>query len=108
MMVTNQGARVLEFNCRFGDPETQPILMRLRTDLALLLEAAAGDQLADFAESQLEWDPRPAVCVVMASQGYPGNYQKGRLIFGLPHPPKPPNVNIFHSHPTTENPFTHP
>ncbi len=106
MMVTNQGARVLEFNCRFGDPETQPILMRLRTDLALLLEAAAGDQLADFAESQLEWDPRPAVCVVMASQGYPGNYQKGRVIFGLADAAKLPNVKVFHAGTKMENGVT--
>ena len=103
MMVTNQGPRVLEFNCRFGDPETQPLLMRLRTDLAMLLEAAAGDQLADFSESQLEWDPRPAVCVVMASQGYPGSYQKGRVIFGLDDAAKLPNVKVFHAGTKTEN-----
>src|SRR5262249_45927865 len=105
MMVTNQGPRVLEFNCRFGDPETQPLLMRLRTDLAMLLEAAAGDQLADFSESQLEWDPRPAVCVVMASQGYPGSYQKGRVIFGLDDAAKLP-VKIFHAGTRMENGMT--
>src|SRR5713226_3648794 len=77
IMVTNQGPRVREFNCRFGDPETQPLLMRLRTDLLDLLEATVEDRLADVTEEQLEWDPRPAVCVVMASQGYPGPYQKG-------------------------------
>jgi len=106
MMVTNQGPRVLEFNCRFGDPETQPLLMRLRTDLAMLLEAAAGDQLADFSESQLEWDPRPAVCVVMASQGYPGSYQKGRVIFGLDDAAKVPNVKVFHAGTKMENGMT--
>jgi phosphoribosylamine--glycine ligase len=106
MMITNQGPRVLEFNCRLGDPETQPLLMRLRTDLAQLLEAAAGDQLADFSESQLEWDPRPAVCVVMASQGYPGNYQKGKVIFGLADAAKLPNVKVFHAGTKMENGVT--
>src|SRR5262249_22303857 len=70
LLVTNQGPRVLDFNCRFGDPETQPLLMRLRTDLLDLLEAVVEDRLDEFPEGRLEWDPRPAVCVVMASQGY--------------------------------------
>src|SRR5205807_6125057 len=83
IMVTNQGSRVLEFNCRFGDPETQPLLLRLRTDLLDLLEATVDDRLTDFPDAQLEWDPRPAVCVVMASQGYPGSYAKGKVITGL-------------------------
>ena len=68
IMVTNQGPHVLEFNCRFGDPETQPLLMRLKTDLLDLLEAVVDDRLDEFAEARLEWDPRPAVCVVMASR----------------------------------------
>ena len=106
MMVTNQGPRVLEFNCRFGDPETQPLLMRLRTDLAMLLEATAGDRLSEFSENQLEWDPRPAVCVVMASQGYPGNYQKGRVIFGLDDAAKLPDVKVFHAGTKVENGMT--
>src|SRR5262249_54040648 len=67
--------------------------------------AAAGDQLADFSESQLEWDPRPAVCVVMASQGYPGSYQKGRVIFGLDDAAKLP-VKIFHAGTRMENGMT--
>jgi phosphoribosylamine--glycine ligase len=96
LMVTNQGPRVLEFNCRFGDPETQPLLMRLRTDLFELLEATAEDRLADF-EGKLEWDPRPAVCVVMASQGYPGTYAKGKVILGLADAAKVPNVKVFHA-----------
>ena len=74
---------MLEFNCRFGDPETQPLLMRLRTDLLDLLEAVVDDRLAEFADDKLEWDPRPAVCVVMASPGYPGPYSKGKVITGL-------------------------
>ncbi len=76
IMTTNQGPRVLEFNCRFGDPETQPLLMRLRTDLLDLIEAVVDERLDAF-EGKLEWDPRPAVCVVMASGGYPGNLREG-------------------------------
>src|SRR5260370_3876251 len=94
LMVTNQGSKVLEFNCRFGDPETQPLLMRLRTDLLDLLEATVDDRLGEF-EGKLEWDPRPAVCVVMASQGYPGNYAKGRLIEGLEEVSRLPDVKVF-------------
>ena len=71
MMLTNQGPRVLEFNVRFGDPETQPMLMRLKSDLVDLLEAVADDRLHEL-EGRVEWDPRPAVCVVLCSAGYPG------------------------------------
>jgi phosphoribosylamine--glycine ligase len=97
IMVTNQGPRVLEFNCRFGDPETQPLLMRLRTDLLDLLEAAATDHIAEFPEDRIDWDPRPAVCVVMASQGYPGNYAKGKVITGLQDAAKLADVKVFHA-----------
>src|SRR5207244_8733008 len=97
VMVTNQGPRVLEFNCRFGDPETQPLLMRLRTDLLDLLEAVVDDRLGEFDEGRLEWDPRPAVSVVMASQGYPGPYTKGRVITGLAAAAKLPDVKVFHA-----------
>src|SRR6516164_10250905 len=83
LMLTNQGPRVLEFNCRFGDPELQPLLMRLKTDLLDLLEAAVDGRLDEFPEGRLEWDERPAVCVVMASGGYPGTFQKGKVITGL-------------------------
>jgi phosphoribosylamine--glycine ligase len=103
LMVTNQGPRVLEFNCRFGDPETQPLLMRLQTDLVDLLEAVVDDRLGDFAEEQLAWDPRPAVCVVMASQGYPGNFAKGKVITGLSEASKLPDVKIFHAGTKVEN-----
>jgi phosphoribosylamine--glycine ligase len=97
LMVTNQGPRVLEFNCRFGDPETQPLLLRLRSDLLDLLEAVVDGTLEQYAESRLEWDPRPAVCVVLASQGYPGNYSKGKVITGLAEAAKLPGVKIFHA-----------
>jgi phosphoribosylamine--glycine ligase len=97
VIVTNQGPRLLEYNCRLGDPETQPVLMRLKTDLCELFEAAVDDRLGDFAEDRLEWDPRPAVCVVMASGGYPGNYAKGKMIQGLDEAAKLPDVKVFHA-----------
>jgi phosphoribosylamine--glycine ligase len=106
LMVTNQGPRVLEFNCRFGDPETQPLLMRLKTDLLDLLETAVEDRLTDFPEDRLDWDPRPAVCVVMASQGYPGNYAKGKVITGLAEVAKLPGVKVFHAGTRLENGLT--
>jgi phosphoribosylamine--glycine ligase len=97
VMVTNKGPSVLEFNCRFGDPETQPLLMRLRSDLLDLLEAVADDRLGELDEHALQWDPRPAVCVVMASQGYPGNYSKGKIITGLAEVSQMPDVKVFHA-----------
>jgi phosphoribosylamine--glycine ligase len=103
IMATNQGPRVLEFNCRFGDPETQPLLMRLRTDLLDLLEAVVDDRLDEFPEDKLEWDPRPAVCVVLASQGYPGSYAKGKVITGLAEAASVPGVKVFHAGTKLEN-----
>src|SRR5439155_3621211 len=97
LMLTNQGVRVLEFNVRFGDPETQPLLMRLKSDLLDLLEAVADDRLEEVDEAKIEWDPRPAVCVVLASQGYPGPYPKGRFIAGLADAAKLPDVQVFHA-----------
>jgi phosphoribosylamine--glycine ligase len=97
LMVTNQGPRVLEFNCRFGDPEVQPLLMRLRTDLLDLLEAVVDDRLGEFPPERLEWDPRPGVCVVMASQGYPGAYAKDKVITGLAEAARLPGVKVFHA-----------
>ncbi len=96
VMVTNQGPRLLEYNCRFGDPETQPVLMRLKTDLAELLDAAVDERLDSFVENGLEWDPRPAVCVVMASGGYPGKFAVGKAIMGLEDAAKLPDVKVFH------------
>jgi phosphoribosylamine--glycine ligase len=105
IMVTNQGPRVLEFNCRFGDPETQPLLMRLQTDLLDLLEAVVDDRLDELSEDALPWDPRPAVCVVMASQGYPGNYARGKVIRGLDEVARLPDVKVFHAGTKLENEF---
>jgi phosphoribosylamine--glycine ligase len=103
IIVTNQGPRVLEYNCRFGDPETQPLLMRLQTDLLDLLEAVVDGTLEEYSESRLVWDPRPAVCVVMASQGYPGSYAKGKAISGLEEAAKLPHVKVFHAGTKIEN-----
>jgi phosphoribosylamine--glycine ligase len=96
IMVTPQGPRVLEFNCRFGDPETQPLLVRLKTDLLDLIEAVVDERLDEF-EGKVEWDPRPAVCVVMTSGGYPGRFQKGYVIDGLDAASRLPDVQIFHA-----------
>ncbi|MBS0264335.1 MAG: phosphoribosylamine--glycine ligase [Planctomycetes bacterium] len=95
LMITNQGPKVLEFNTRFGDPEAQPLLIRLKSDLAKLLVAIADGKLDQVPP--LEWDPRPAVCVVMASAGYPGEYQKGAPIRGLEEADKIPGVKVFHA-----------
>lgn len=97
LMLTNQGPRVLEFNCRFGDPETQVILMRMRTDLLELLLAAAREDLSNFEESKLEFDPRPAVCVVLASGGYPGKFEIGKPIVGLEEAAAVDDVKVFHA-----------
>jgi phosphoribosylamine--glycine ligase len=105
IMATNQGPRALEFNCRFGDPETQPLLMRLRTDLLDLLEAVVDDTLAEFPPERLDWDPRPAVCVVMASQGYPGSYARGKVITGLDRASALPGVKVFHAGTKLERDF---
>jgi phosphoribosylamine---glycine ligase len=96
IMLTNQGMRVLEFNARFGDPETQPLLIRLKTDLLELLEAVADERLHEL-EDRLSWDPRPAVCVVLASGGYPGKYDTGKVIAGIADADALPDVKVFHA-----------
>lgn len=95
LMITPQGPKVLEFNVRFGDPEAQPILMRFKSDLAEVLLAGAMGKLESVAE--LVWDPRPAVCVVMAAEGYPGDYPKGHEIRGLEEAAKLPDAKVFHA-----------
>ena len=88
-------SKVLEYNVRFGDPEAQPVLMRLQTDLARLLLMAATGRLSEL--EGLDWDPRPAVCVVMASEGYPGEYSKGHVISGLESAGELVDVKVFHA-----------
>lgn len=95
LMITNQGPKVLEYNVRLGDPECQPLLMRLQSDLVDLLEATVEGKLDEIAPPV--WDPRPAVSVVMASEGYPGDYEKGRVIRGLDEAAALPDVKVFHS-----------
>lgn len=80
LMVTADSIKVLEFNVRFGDPECQPLMLRLQSDLVDVMEAVIEGRLADVT---LSWDPRPAVCVVLAAEGYPGHYETGKRIAGL-------------------------
>ncbi len=94
LMMTSGGPKVLEFNCRFGDPEAQALLMRLRSDLVVVLEAVVDGRLADVA---LEWDRRAALCVVMASGGYPDAYEGGKEITGLEEADCVENVVVFHA-----------
>ncbi len=101
IMLTANGPKVLEYNVRFGDPEAQPVLMRLRSDLAHVLLLAATGRLAEL--ESLEWDPRPAVCVVMASEGYPGDYAKGRVITGIADADALPDTKVFHAGTTIRN-----
>jgi len=94
VMMTDDGPRVLEFNVRFGDPETQPILFRLKSDIVPVLMAVATGGLEDV---ELDWDPRPTVCVVMASGGYPGPYEKGKVITGLDAAAQVEDAMVFHA-----------
>ncbi|MCC6579398.1 MAG: phosphoribosylamine--glycine ligase [Phycisphaeraceae bacterium] len=94
MMLTTGGPRVLEFNTRFGDPETQALMMRLRGDLLEIMIATCEGRLD---EVDLSWDPRCCCCVVMASGGYPGAYAKGKPIAGLDEAAKLADVQVFHA-----------
>jgi phosphoribosylamine--glycine ligase len=94
LMITALGPKVIEFNCRFGDPECQAILPRLEDDLlALLLAAATGKGLPPA----LTWSAQSSVCVVMTSAGYPGTYETGRAITGVDAAAELPGVNVFHA-----------
>lgn len=95
LIITNQGPKVLEYNVRFGDPECQPLLMRMKSDLLDILEATVDGRLDEI--KPLTWDPRPSVCVVMASEGYPGDYEKGFPIRGLEDAAAIPDVKVFHA-----------
>jgi phosphoribosylamine---glycine ligase len=94
LMIDPAGAvRVLEFNCRLGDPETQPLMMRLKSDITALFDAALDRKLD---QARAEWDARPALGVVMAAQGYPGTYRKRDVIEGL-NQPAAPDLKVFHA-----------
>jgi phosphoribosylamine--glycine ligase len=94
LMLTAAGPRVLEFNARFGDPETQVYLTRLETDLVELLNASVDGTLGKV---ELKWSPQASVCVVLASAGYPGSYAKGKPIGGLEKVARLPNAKVFHA-----------
>ena len=94
LMIGRDGVpKVLEYNCRFGDPETQPVMLRLQSDLVALIEAALDGRLDKI---EATWDPRPALGVVMAAGGYPGAYKKGDAISGLPATDAP-DAKVFHA-----------
>lgn len=94
LMITSEGPRVLEFNCRFGDPETQALLPRMKSDLLPLLEATIDGTIDRCA---IEWDMRAAVTVVLASAGYPAKYETGKPISGLEDAAKLEDIHIFHA-----------
>ena len=97
MVDSNDNIKVLEFNCRFGDPETQPIMMRLKTDLAELCLQA---RLKDLSNQDLDWDDRKSIGVVMASGGYPSDYEKGKIIEGITDESE--DLKVFHAGTTYE------
>ena len=94
LMITADGPKVIEYNCRFGDPETQVVLPRLKTDFVNICMAVAQGKLSHL---KIEWDERPAACVVMASEGYPGSYPKGRIIEGLEKAAFHADSYVFHA-----------
>ena len=94
LMMTPAGPKVLEFNCRFGDPETQSLMRRLKSDFLDLIEATIDGKLSEVKPS---WDDRPSVCIVLASGGYPGPIEKGKVISGLEHASYDPDVVVFHA-----------
>ncbi|HUK24114.1 MAG TPA: phosphoribosylamine--glycine ligase [Terriglobales bacterium] len=100
LMMTARGPMVLEFNCRFGDPETQAILMRLESDLAEALEASIEGRVS---EGDFKWSQDAAVCVVMASGGYPGTYEAGKRIIGLEEAGSLAGVKVFHAGTTSRD-----
>lgn len=94
LMITSDGPRVLEFNCRFGDPETQPIIMRLSSDIMEIIEGVVGRRLGTV---NVKWSDSASVCVVMASGGYPDKYQNGKIISGLNEVAGMDDVMVFHA-----------
>ncbi len=94
LMIHEGRPKVLEFNARFGDPETQPVLMRMKGDIVPILEACIKGELSQY---RIEWDRRASVCVVMASKGYPGDYEKGKAIHGLKEASQMKDVFVFHA-----------
>lgn len=100
LILTKNGPYVLEFNCRFGDPETQVILPRLKTNFLEILQAVIEGRLKEI---KITWSKNPAVCVVLASGGYPGKYETGKIIEGIPDAEKKKNIILFHAGTKKEN-----
>lgn len=100
LMMTKNGPKVLEFNARFGDPETQPLMMRMDTDIIEVMEAVVDERLSGI---NISWSDRGSVCVVMAADGYPGDYRKGDEIEGLEEVAGMDNVMVFHAGTTFKN-----
>ena len=94
LMLTKTGPQILEFNARFGDPETQPLMVRMETDIIPLFEACIDGTLG---QCQVNWKNKSSVCVVMTAEGYPGAYQKGEIISGLKNANSTPEVVVFHA-----------
>jgi phosphoribosylamine--glycine ligase len=94
LMITDDGPKVLEYNCRFGDPETQAQMLRLETDLVEILMSVIGE---DLLQQEIKWSLKPSGCVVLASGGYPLKYETGKLIAGLEEVAKVPGLTIFHA-----------
>jgi phosphoribosylamine---glycine ligase len=100
LIMTARGPQVLEFNCRFGDPETQPILMRMDSDIVEAMDAAVDGRVSD---GTFKWSNDAAVCVVLASGGYPGAYESGKLITGIDKAEQVPGVKVFHAGTTRQD-----
>ncbi|MEG1427333.1 MAG: phosphoribosylglycinamide synthetase C domain-containing protein, partial [Oscillospiraceae bacterium] len=100
LIQTSEGVKVIEYNCRFGDPETQVVLPRLKTDVLEILLAVCGEKLA---ETEIEWSDAAAACVVMASGGYPEKYAKGMEIVGLNEKGQLDGVVVYHAGTKVEN-----
>ncbi|MCJ7740010.1 phosphoribosylamine--glycine ligase [Candidatus Microgenomates bacterium] len=94
LILTKDGPKVLEYNCRFGDPETQPLMMMLKTDLIDIFEAVLKNKVKSL---RIKWFAGSAVCVVLTSKGYPGNYEKGKEIVGLTNLDKKNDLQVFHA-----------
>lgn len=100
LMIKGDDLKVLEFNCRFGDPEAQPLLMRMSSDIVPILSAIAGKGLED---EKVQWSDEASVCIVMSSRGYPGDYKKGFEIEGIKEAEDTGNVVVFHAGTARDN-----
>ena len=100
LMLTPEGPKVIEFNSRFGDPETQVVLPRLKTDFAEIVEAVAKERLSEL---DIQWAEEAAACVILASGGYPGSYEKGKEISGLDAKGQAEGVTVYHAGTTVQD-----